>query len=467
MFKKQRLIILILLISVLILASCSENSGIVTVTETQDTSEQGTAKTSGSDSGTLKTPASFPERFSLDLNDDSDAAFEEQRKWMRDLEERAKISVQHDPELDDFYKKTLSETLISEKRENLVVSPLNIYIATAMLTECTEGSTRTELLKVLGAQDISALREQVRDLWNANYEMVEQNTSILSNSIWLNSEFPIKQATLDILSRDYLSDSFYGDPSDPKFSEELRNWMNHATRNLLKEEISTIEMDPEMLIRLVSAIYYKTSWKYNFSENETKTGVFHGASGDREVEMMENRDDYRLSFAAHWKAIALPLIGDDTCYIILPNEVYDLNVLLSEMEDPEHSFLHLLDDEKSKALDTAYGANCKIPKFDIRSKIDLKEYLKKMGAKEVTQISGADFSALSDALGIALSSGEHAARVTVDEKGVTAAAYSTYDMKMTAINTEEREFVVDRPFLFLIVGNDKAILFGGAVWDIE
>ena len=59
---------------------------------------------------------------------------------------------------------------------------------------------------------------------------------------------------------------------------------------------------------------------------------------------------------------------------------------------------------------------------------------------------------------------EHGARVGIDEQGVKAAAYTlaTRDGGSSTPD-EEVDFVLDRPFLFVITGVDGLPLFVGAV----
>ncbi|MDO4753598.1 MAG: serpin family protein [Bacillota bacterium] len=446
MNKKQVLVSCLLIIS-LIFTSCTGD----------------TPKTES----VLKNLSERPERMTYQESEEDDAKQRKISAWHEDMRKRSDASLRHSAKLKPFYAQTLKKALTAEKGENIILSPINIYIATAMLAEYTEGTTRAELLRILGFEKISDLRACVRDTWNANYELFEQHKSILSNSVWLNHTLSVKKDVLDILSKEYYADSFIGDPQDAAYTEELRNWINRATEGLLKKYTDRIEIHPQMLIRLISTIYYKTAWKNAFDAEETKKEIFRGTESDREVEMMQNSHPFTQYKSEHWKAVEIPLGGENVCYFILPNEAYHLNTVLEEAEDSALSFLNLLDDEKSRKMITNPTSLCKIPKFDLDSKIDLKKLLESLGALEVTASFGADFGALTDSPNVAISNAEHAARVMFDEQGITGAAYSTYEISMTAfITASENEFIVDRPFLFLIVGRDRNILFCGSVRNI-
>ncbi len=58
-------------------------------------------------------------------------------------------------------------------------------------------------------------------------------------------------------------------------------------------------------------------------------------------------------------------------------------------------------------------------------------------------------------------------RVTVDEEGVSAAAYTVMMADAGGAMPPEKEvdFILDRPFLFVITGNDGLPLFTGVVND--
>ena len=74
-----------------------------------------------------------------------------------------------------------------------------------------------------------------------------------------------------------------------------------------------------------------------------------------------------------------------------------------------------------------------------------------------------DFSALSDGDTV-LSSIQHAARMTIDEEGATAAAFTVAMEKGAAMPPEEEtDFILNRPFVVAITTRDGLPLFLGIV----
>ena len=57
--------------------------------------------------------------------------------------------------------------------------------------------------------------------------------------------------------------------------------------------------------------------------------------------------------------------------------------------------------------------------------------------------------------------------IEIDEEGVTGAAYTELEVDGAGAALEVLDFVVDRPFLFVVTGKDGSILFSGVIRNIE
>lgn len=73
--------------------------------------------------------------------------------------------------------------------KNYMFSPLSIKIALAMAANGAEGETRHEMLDALGIDDLDAFNAHVAELI-ARYAENEDVKLEISNSIWLNKEYP-------------------------------------------------------------------------------------------------------------------------------------------------------------------------------------------------------------------------------------------------------------------------------------
>ncbi|MCD7742787.1 MAG: hypothetical protein LUH13_00625 [Oscillospiraceae bacterium] len=149
-------------------------------------------------------------------------------------------------------------------------------------------------------------------------------------------------------------------------------------------------------------------------------------------------------------------------WLILPDEGVSTDALLADAEAVEflrYAEGYAEDWENSKFL----TVNFSVPKFDVSGETDLTEGLRALGVTDVFDLDTADFSPLSDEA-LCVSKALHGARVAIDEEGVTAAAYTVMGLVGASMPpTDEVDFVLSRPFLFLVTGETGQPLFAGVV----
>ncbi len=107
-----------------------------------------------------------------------------------------------------------------------------------------------------------------------------------------------------------------------------------------------------------------------------------------------------------------------------------------------------------------------LPKFDVVNEMDLIEGMKAMGVTDIFDSTVSDFTPMTDTPMLYVSQISHAARVTIDEKGCTAAAFAVINIGpggMPSPELDEIDFVLDRPFLFIVSSRDNLPLFAGVV----
>ena len=361
--------------------------------------------------------------------------------------------------LDPFFKASIKEFLSTTNGENRVYSPLNVFMALSMLAELTDGNSRAQILDLLGSESIEALREQASAVWNANYCDDGALTSVLANSIWLSKDIAFVQSTMDTLAEKYYASSFRGEMGSDEFNKALQNWLNEQTGGLLKDQAGKLTLDAETILALATTIYYKARWSDEFSEERNSEGIFHSENGDLKCTFMNRSSMDKYYYSDRFSAVAKPLEGSGYMYFILPDEGVSADDLLS--------------DEKTYELFLPNGAGCdnkyvlvnlSVPKFDVASDISLTDGLKALGVTDVFDFEKSDFSPMTtDTDEIAVKKAEHAARVKIDEEGVTAAAFTVMAMCGSGMPEETVDFVLDRPFIFVITGADGMPLFTGVV----
>lgn len=385
-----------------------------------------------------------------------------QREWTRELSARREAAV-NAPDINAF-----SSALIKALREeagegNLVCSPLNIYMALAMLTETTGGDTRAELLDALGAKSIEELRASA-----AAYLAAEPNDDgvskcTIANSLWMCSRIGYMTDALETLAECYGASSYWGDPAEEAYSQALRDWLNENTGGLLKDSVNNVKMDPETVLALASTVYLKAAWSSDYDRSDTAPRVFHGKKGDKETDFMNKRDTTTLYYKGEDYALFCDCLKNGgRMWYILPDEGVDPAEL---MERIGFSFT-----DGSLFGSTRCTVVVSAPKLDVTSELSLIPALKAMGINRCFDPSLSDFTPLTrDTDGLCVTSAKHAARVKTDEEGIEAAAYTVMLVNETAMmpDPETVYFTLDRPFAFVVTGMTDAPMFVGIVNDID
>ncbi|MBQ8497293.1 MAG: serpin family protein [Clostridia bacterium] len=368
-----------------------------------------------------------------------------------------------------FIQKSTAEILSETGTENRVYSPLNVYMALAMLAEITDGNSREQILNLLGSENIEALRTQANAVWNANYNDDGSVTSILASSIWMNQDIAFNDATMKTLASNYYASSYRGEMGSHDFNQALQEWLNQQTGGLLDDYISDIEMNPNTVLALATTIYFQAKWGTEFSESRTEKAIFHGANGDTETDFMHETETYGSYYwGEKFSAASKALENSGNMWFILPDEDVSVDELLADAE----ALSFMTANGKWQNRQTLQ-VNFSIPKFDVQSKIDLVEDMQNLGITDCFIPDVSDYTPLLDESAmhlekdIYLDKAEHGARVAIDEEGVTAAAYTVLILDGAgACPEDEIDFVVDRPFIFVITGSDGLPLFIGVVNQI-
>ena len=446
---KRALALLLAALSVFSLTACTQ---------------QGSANTGKYQLAAAQYPqmAQYPDEskfIKLDGDFDSEGFSEVFDAWQTDRRKQLDQSEGYTDALDGYLRALIPQLLTDGTGENKACSPINIYMALAMLAEITDGESRAQLLALLGSSDLDALRAEAAAVWNANYCDDGAVTSILASSLWLNDKIDFKQETMDALAKYYYASSFRGEMGSAAFDRALQEWIDQQTGGLLEEQASGLTMDKETILALATTIYFRAKWDGEFSEERTSPDTFHARSGDMTCDFMHQGGTNTYYWSDRFSAVAKRLENSGAMWFLLPDEGVTPEELLAD----EATLDFLLSGGES-AESKYLIVNLSVPKFDIASDLDLTDSLKKMGIADVFDPAVSDFSPMTDDTEAYLSQAKHAARVAIDEEGVTAAAYTVMMMGGAGAPPEEEvDFVLDRPFVFAITGVDGLPLFVGVV----
>ena len=391
--------------------------------------------------------------------------YKDREEWKADYEKwdnerflRHETAAQAKSGLSSFFTDGNSQFLQTQGNENKLWSPVNAYIGLAMATELTEGETRQQILDLFGAEDTETLRKQVSAVWESVYQDNSNEICVLANSLWLEKGLQYNQEAMDAIAYHYYASVYQGDLGSNKTNQDIAAWINNNTGKFLKESTKSIELSPETIMALYSTLYFQAKWSDEFSKSKNTEGVFHMPDGDTQAVYMNKKlKQMNYYWGANFSAVNLPLKNGRRMWFILPDEGLTVNDVLTD-----GSYMDMLLSDKWE--DYKYmKVNLSVPKFDVSSTMDLSEGLKNMGATNVFYENVTEFTKLTGDSPIYLTGANQSVRVQIDEEGVKAAAYIEIPGAGSAAPPEEViDFVLDRPFLFVIT-NGSIPLFAGCV----
>ncbi len=384
-------------------------------------------------------------------------------KWNADAERRQANVAQAD-KYSHFFTTTTKAFFADTKGENLVYSPVNVYMALSMLAESTDGQTRKQILDLLGTNDITSLRTLANKLWMSNYTDDGLKTNILANSVWLRDGANYNKSTLELLADKYYASTFSGLMGSDEYNKALQNWLNEQTGSLLKEQANEVEFNDSTVLGLASTVYFKGGWQNEFPDYQTKADTFYGSKENEITDFMYQRNTHLPLYTDdRFTATALSFKNSGKMWLILPDEGISPETLIQNGDiNP------ILNGATPKNAHNNTIVNLYMPKFDVASSMDLIDSIKTLGVSDVFDETKADFSPIMPNQSAYVSQINHSARVAVDEKGCTAAAFTVIGVDTEGmIIGEEVDFRLNRPFIFVITSDDSTPLFVGIVNTVK
>ncbi len=383
--------------------------------------------------------------------EDWDVWSQQQQLWHQERSKLHTAPSGYADSLKAFWQASIPVFLSGKGTENAVYSPISLYMALAMLAQTTGGQSRQEILELLGADSMESLARQARYIFLNQYENDGLHTSILANSLWLDEGRPFHRQTVDLLADNFYASVYQGALESPELNIALKNWLNEQTGGLLADSIDGLEpMNEDTAFALASTIYYRCNWMHDFYAGNNTQDIFYSPAGQQTVTYMNQSDTGSYYWGENYSAVCLPLDDGSRMWLILPDEGITAQALLRDFDT----------EAQSKTL----TINLSVPKFDVSADLDLMAGLSELGIRQAADPHLADFSAISPDPDLYLSSANQGVRVSIDEDGLTGAAYTLMLVADTAMPLEQEvDFVLNRPFLFVVESGDGLPLFTGIV----
>ncbi|KAF7002678.1 hypothetical protein CFC21_018123, partial [Triticum aestivum] len=167
---------------------------------------------------------------------------------------------------------------------NLVLSPLSIYAALALLAAGARGATQDEILGALGAPSRAALDEFLSGVAEDALEDHSESGGprvAFACGVWTDLTCPLKPAYRHAAASAYKADANTVDFRDnPEAARgQINAWVAQATGNLIGSVLGPGSITPYTRVVLGNAIYFKGEWEDPFYKEATANKLFHRLDG--------------------------------------------------------------------------------------------------------------------------------------------------------------------------------------------
>lgn len=411
----------------------------------------------------------------------------------------------------------LSVRLQSSTSKAEIISPLSIGSSLLLLLRTARGSTRQELLHLMG---LSKYQENtpkiprnfahlINDLLFDTKSTLEYNVPWMSLSKCAITDYhydgeetdydydhidnlpedPSAKSVVKLANAIFVQDGLYNNSrlnrlvdryyrsmvetldflNNPSVAKDhINKWAANNTNGRIREIISE-DLSTETTMVVANALYFKAFWEDVFLAGATSLRKFfpNGENEESvEAEIMAHGGcfPYFKSTQLDARIMGFPYKNrSSTMYIILPNNSNRLKLqkLMAKLD------AQTLDELISNM--TMQTASVLFPKMHLTTSFELKSALQSLGAKSMFIRGQSDFSLLNPAEGnytrasLSVSGVLHKVDLAIDESGTEGAAVTAtlLDRSMPAIS-----FRVIVPFL-LAIRHDatKLLLFYGPIYD--
>ena len=369
--------------------------------------------------------------------------------------------------LADFAVNLLKTVSAKDEDKNQVMSPVSIALALALLENGADGKTRDDLKRVLVQQtgaDVLKTYLAVEELLRVDDQKAKLT---VANGMFKAKDLKLKdsylQSTRNCLQTEVDDADFKKQLEQTR--QKINKWVSEKTNNKIPELFKKGVLNEEDLMVLANAIYFKASWKTSFNQGMTKPNTFYRNGRDQDkqtVQYMHQTAEHRHASTNDVDALEMTYSHPDLAmYVVLPKQRDGLRNLEKRLTGKElrNIFAHL---EQKRV-------QVQLPKFTVRSPIDLKQTLVQVGLESIFS-NQANFSRMSE-MELKVGAAVHEAYINVNENGTEAAAATGFSMMPRSMPFPVHDptpFVADHPFLYAIVHKPTgAIVFLGKVNSVE
>jgi serine protease inhibitor len=355
------------------------------------------------------------------------------------------------------------------ENENLLFSPLSLSLALSLAYAGATGGTADAFAETLGiSQATRETYDTVAGSW-IRYARTQKSVELsIANSLWASQSVPMLPEYRARMQSLYGAELERVNLSSRRSVELINAWVSRETRGKIPTLLEKPPLEHDSGMVLLNALYFKGKWTLPFDSSGTKPRPFHLLNG-KTVQRASMQQTARFGYLKgdRYRGLRLPY-GDGrfAMYVLLP----DSGVAVDQIKA-------LQDSAAWVSGITRYGiteVNLVLPKFTVRSSLDLNKSLKAAGLAVAFDSVRAEFYRLvpahvgGDRYLAWIRQVLQKTMMEVSEQGTEAAATTAVIMEAVPTSAEPPplDFVVDRPFAIVLRDERSgSLLFIGRIED--
>ena len=384
--------------------------------------------------------------------------------------------------LDAFAAKLTYEVYAdSNKQSNICISPVSVYMALALATECANGETREEILNAVGVtyDEVKNFTKVLYAFSNREYYYTNMlnNKKILAfeelaNSIWVDKNTTLKEDGINNLANNFNCDLFSVNFKTSEGEKAINAYIKEKTHGIID---SDIDLSPETLITLINTFYLKEVWNEDGDELRFTDKAYDFKNADGSVTNTKLLQGYYFNGNIYegdgYTSFYTRTEHGFNIKFIVPTDSHKLDEVFTS--ENLYNINNLGDygyiDEENKLL---HYTRAFFPEYKASFDGDLSEILKNdFGINKLFDFEQCDFSNVTDEQ-LACDGVIHKCSIDVNDKGIEGAAVTVMPMAgdpgpLDGYEEVYHDYIVDRAFGFVITDSYGSVIFSGVVNSVN
>jgi serpin B len=335
-----------------------------------------------------------------------------------------------------------------------IVSPISVSYVLGMLNEGANGKTRQQITEVLDlGTSVKEINEYFKKMMDKAQSIDPKVTVKIANCLDVISEYRINPQYKADMQNYYNAQCDAVSYNASSILANINNWCKAQTDDMIPEILSKDELNPNRVMYLLNAVYFKASWTDEFDPKETRDMDFITLD-DKTVKrpMMHRNGKAKYGRNDLGKMLRLPYgNGGWSMYVLLPDEGKTIDYIIHSLSAQKL--------EEWRSHMRTVKVDILMPHFTTESETPLEVVLSSMGMPRAFG-NRAEFPNMiqghKDDLYVSLM--KQKAKIEVNEEGTKAAAVTVAEVAEKGVDLCE-DFHATRPFVYYIMEESTGTIF--------